>query len=122
MDLSNNIRFFLTSTFTSLTFKEIFEKNRHLSPSQIHKIIEKLENRYDHQNSICGFDRKNKKSPCNYHVQDIEDPKFIRYVLDYCSEYENRGCVTQKPQLLKKLSKIEFKEIAFDIESDYTFD
>ena len=70
--------------------------------------------------SQCNFDRSNKKSPCNYAKcsDDESDPSCIRYILDYCLAYNDRGCVIQLPQLLNKLTSDEYNNVK-TIKSDF---
>ena len=63
----------------------------------------------------CDFDRENKLSPCfnKYCLQHgSSHTKCIRYMLDYCSYFEDRGCVVNKPQLLNKLDGDKLHRIA----------
>ena len=39
--------------------------------------------------------------------------------MDYCQEFEDRGCVITKPQLLTKMLKTEFRKMAFQSDSKY---
>ena len=68
----------------------------------------------------CDFDRSNKKSPCHYEKchDDDSDPGCVRYVLDYCLAFDDRGCVIQLPHLLNKLSNEEYNEIQ-NMKSDF---
>ena len=68
----------------------------------------------------CDFDRENLKSPCYFKQcqMDEEDLKCIRYILDYCGKFEDRGCVIQLPHLLNKLAKIDYKTLK-SMESDF---
>ena len=100
----------------------MFEENRHLSPSQILQKIQQLRLKEEDTNSPCDFDRQNKKSPCFFSDTDPENPQYIRYVLDYCSEFQDRGCVINKPQLLRKLTGKEFQDITFEMKNEYDFD
>ena len=88
----------------------------------------------------CYFDIHNKKSPCYKHFcgfgpppgyEGMEKPEgeepedseedsdesyrqemtCIRYMLDYCQLYEDRGCVIELPQMLNKRSNDEFEMI-----------
>ena len=63
----------------------------------------------------CDFDYTNKKSPCHFngcvYQEDEENSKCIRYILDYCLHYDDRGCVDQLPQLMNKLGSSQYKEI-----------
>lgn len=63
----------------------------------------------------CDFDYTNQKSPCHFRsCRDQEDEgntKCIRYILDYCLHYDDRGCVDQLPQLMNKLGSSQYKEI-----------
>jgi lysine-specific demethylase 8 len=68
----------------------------------------------------CDFDRSNLKSPCQYKpcLEDDEVLNCVRYMLDYCAAYEDRGCVIKLPHLLNKKSKEEYKEIK-EMNSDF---
>ena len=61
----------------------------------------------------CDFDYTNKKSPCHFSEcwQDDNNNKCIRYILDYCLHYDDRGCVDQLPQLMNKLGSSQYKDI-----------
>ena len=61
----------------------------------------------------CNYDRSNPHSPCHYDVciKEDENPKCIRYMLDYCAAYHDRGCVIQLPQLLNKRRQDEYQTI-----------
>ncbi|KAI8486835.1 hypothetical protein Bbelb_353430 [Branchiostoma belcheri] len=68
----------------------------------------------------CLFDDQNPKCPCHYDpcLEDDADPQCIRYVLDYCLYFEDRGCITELPQLLNKLYKTDFEKLS-QTKSDY---
>ena len=70
----------------------------------------------------CDFDYKNQKSPCHFescrNQEDEENTKCIRYILDYCLHYDDRGCVDQLPQLMNKLGSSQYKEIQ-QMQSDF---
>ena len=61
----------------------------------------------------CDFDFTNKKSPCHFSEcwEDDNTNRCIRYILDYCLNYDDRGCVDQLPQLMNKLGSSQYKEI-----------
>ena len=61
----------------------------------------------------CDFDYTNKKSPCHFSEcwEDDNTKKCIRYILDYCLSFDDRGCVDQLPQLMNKLGSSQYKEI-----------
>ena len=61
----------------------------------------------------CSFDKTNKKSPCHFPACDDEDDlKCVKYVLEYCGAYEDRGCVVNKPQFLNKKENKEMIQMA----------
>ncbi|XP_078608121.1 bifunctional peptidase and (3S)-lysyl hydroxylase Jmjd7-like [Branchiostoma floridae x Branchiostoma japonicum] len=62
--------------------------------------------------SLCDFDRTNPLNPCPFCADDDAVPQCIRYILDYCQVYQDRGCVVQLPQLLNKQTKEDFEIIA----------
>ena len=97
--------------------QEVFESQELKSSSEIHKELEKHKQR--RRRSSCDFDFTNKKSPCHLHGVEEDDLHYIRYVLDYCQHYEDRGCVINKPQLLNKLEREEFQEMAFEMKSHF---
>jgi len=45
--------------------------------------------------------------------------RFVRYVLDYCQEFEDRGCVIKMPHLLNKMSREDFHDMAYTMDSSY---
>lgn len=64
---------------------------------------QKIASRMESAEPSCSFDRTNKKSPCHFERCDNEeDLKCIKYILEYCGAFEDRGCVVNKPQLLNK--------------------
>ena len=61
----------------------------------------------------CSFDKTNKKSPCHFRTCDNEeDLRCVKYILEYCGLYEDRGCVVNKPQLLNKKDYGEMMQMA----------
>lgn len=108
--------------FLSVFQKELFEEHS-TSTADVKQALREHLNlnkgdpnmRYEH---LCDFDQSNKKSPCFYkfksQVEREEETNFpfIRYVMDYCQEFEDRGCVINKPLLLNKLMKEEFDVMA----------
>ncbi|XP_078590152.1 uncharacterized protein LOC144870229 isoform X1 [Branchiostoma floridae x Branchiostoma japonicum] len=75
---------------------------------------------YSEEGERCVFDDKNPKCPCFYApcMEDDATPRCVRYILDYCHGFEDRGCVIELPQLLNKLYKRDFEKLA-QIKSDY---
>ncbi|KAI8480976.1 hypothetical protein Bbelb_390800 [Branchiostoma belcheri] len=61
---------------------------------------------------LCDFDRTNPLNPCPVCMDDEARHHCIRYILDYCQVYQDRGCVVQLPQLLNKQTKEDFESIA----------
>lgn len=61
----------------------------------------------------CDFDRENIKSPCHFKAcqKDDNDLKCLRYMLDYCWVFEDRGCVIQLPHLLNKLTENDYSRL-----------
>lgn len=61
----------------------------------------------------CNFDYKNKKCPCRYQpcIEDEEDLRCVKYSLDYCVHYEDRGCVIMLPHMMNKLSASDYQQI-----------
>ncbi|KAM7448305.1 hypothetical protein ABFA07_003706 [Porites harrisoni] len=61
----------------------------------------------------CNFDELNKQSPCHFPTcyEDAESAECIRYILDYCNQWEDRGCVIELPQLLNKVDEHRMEEI-----------
>lgn len=51
------------------------------------------------------------KSPCyNKPCQkDDNDLECLRYILDYCGVFQDRGCIIQLPHLLNKLDASEYE-------------
>ena len=73
----------------------------------------KINAQLETEEAPCFFDRANKKSPCHYSpCQNEEDLKCVKYVLEYCGAYEDRGCVVNKPQLLNKKGHEEMIKIS----------
>jgi len=73
----------------------------------------KENSRSESDEAPCSFDKTNKKSPCHYRVCDNEeDLRCVKYILEYCGLYEDRGCVVNKPQLLNKRDYGEMMEMA----------
>ena len=70
---------------------------------------------------VCDFDYENLKSPCHYKAcqKDDEDLRCVRYALDYCHEFRDRGCIVQLPQLLNKVGRKEYGIIQ-EMTSDYS--
>ena len=68
----------------------------------------------------CDFDRENLKSPCYFKPcqRDDNDLKCLRYLLDYCGAFQDRGCIIQLPHLLNKLEKNEYS-ILKSMETDF---
>lgn len=68
----------------------------------------------------CNFDGLNKQSPCHFSTcyGDPESSECIRYILEYCNQWEDRGCVIELPQLLNKVDMYKMKEIT-NMESPY---
>ena len=95
------------ATKNVLPLQEIFKETDDISEiKEKKKELEENEGR-----RACDFDITNKKSPCYFKRGEEEDPKYIRYMLDYCNVYEDRGCVINKPQLLNKLDGETLDEI-----------
>ena len=65
------------------------------------------------QTEPCNFDELNKQSPCHFPTcyEDAESAECIRYILDYCNQWEDRGCVIELPQLLNKVDEHRMEEI-----------
>lgn len=65
------------------------------------------------EEEVCNFDKSNQKSPCHFGscFEDPEAPTCIRYILDYCSHWEDRGCTIELPQLLNKVDKRTMEQI-----------
>lgn len=88
------------------------------------------------QGTSCYFDLQNPKSPCHerscgfgvgppppgtHEAKDDEEEDSdkalqqemtcVRYILDYCQRYEDRGCVIELPQMLNKRSDDDFDMI-----------
>ena len=61
----------------------------------------------------CSFDYNNEKNPCRYPpcVENEQEMKCIRYTMDYCLHYDDRGCVVMLPQMMNKLASADYKEI-----------
>ena len=61
----------------------------------------------------CNFDRENMKCPCHYGPCQLDDTanRCIRYTLDYCTAFHDRGCAIQLPQLLNKLDRESYATI-----------
>lgn len=61
----------------------------------------------------CNFDYNNEKNPCQHSscLEDDTDTRCIRYTLDYCRHYDDRGCVVTLPQMMNKLASAEYNEI-----------
>lgn len=74
------------------------------------------------QGDPCNFDGSNKQSPCNFGLclENPESSECIRYILDYCNQWEDRGCIIELPQLLNKVGMETMKQIT-DIDSPYRF-
>jgi len=97
--------------------EEMFEHYRTLSPVEISKATKKAAQLK--QRMSCDFDYTNKKSPCHIRALDEDDERFVRYVMDYCKHYEDRGCVINKPQILNKLFQEDFQKMAFKLKSKF---
>ena len=65
------------------------------------------------QEEVCNFDISNQKSPCHFEscFEDPEAPTCIRYILEYCSHWEDRGCTIELPQLLNKVDNYTMEQI-----------
>ena len=74
------------------------------------------------QTEPCNFDGLNKQSPCHFPTcyEDAESTECIRYILDYCNQWEDRGCIIELPQLLNKVDKERMEEIT-TMKSPYKF-
>ena len=73
----------------------------------------KVTSRTESPENPCSFDKTNKKSPCYFERCDNEeDLKCIKYILEYCGMFEDRGCVVNKPQLLNKKDLGEMMKIS----------
>ncbi|XP_048584047.1 bifunctional arginine demethylase and lysyl-hydroxylase JMJD6 [Nematostella vectensis] len=62
----------------------------------------------------CDFDRLNPKNPCSVKACvnfDEENMECLRYVLDYCNEFADRGCVIHLPHLLNKKTRKEWRDL-----------
>ncbi|XP_078000854.1 uncharacterized protein LOC144453435 [Glandiceps talaboti] len=73
------------------------------------------------EDEACYFDGDNPKSPCEKDLECMEEDNELRctkYVLDYCYHWEDRGCVTDLPQSLNRLSSVHFDELQ-DIQSSF---
>ena len=72
------------------------------------------------QDDRCSFDLGNSQSPCYFEAcyEDSGHPECIRYILEYCSQWEDRGCVIELPQHLNKRDKKEMEQIT-TMESPY---
>lgn len=59
------------------------------------------------EEEACNFDMNNLQSPCHFAscFKDPESPICIRYILDYCGHWQDRGCAIELPQLLNKVDK-----------------
>ena len=90
--------------YQSLKQAGLTEKNQAHSPPQL----------------PCDFDRQNVKSPCSFEPcqEDEEDLKCVRYILDYCEVFQDRGCVIHLPHLLNKLDKGKYEELK-SLETDF---
>ncbi len=79
----------------------------------INKVKEKVEEKRQQGKSSCQYDRSIKNSPCYYKpcFVDEAEMKCLKYILDYCSHYDDRGCVVNKPQLLNKKDDEDMKEL-----------
>ena len=90
--------------------QEAFEDdddNDRLDTRSVHK---EIDSRLESGEVSCFFDKSNKQSPCHFKPCDDEDDlRCVKYVLEYCGAYEDRGCVVNKPQLLNKK---DFEEMA----------
>ena len=82
---------------------------------------EDLTEEYSVSQLPCDFDRENMKSPCYFKPCQKDDNHFkcLRYLLDYCGEFQDRGCVIQLPHLLNKLDRSEYKELK-SMETDFS--
>ena len=80
-----------------------------------------LVEKYSASQLPCDFDRENMKSPCYFKQCQIDDNdlKCLRYLLDYCGEFQDRGCIIQLPHLLNKLGKSEYKVLK-TMETDFS--
>ncbi|XP_020607260.1 lysine-specific demethylase 8-like [Orbicella faveolata] len=65
------------------------------------------------EEEVCNFDMSNQKSPCHFGscFEDPEAPTCIRYILEYCSRWEDRGCTIELPQLLNKVDNYTMERI-----------
>ncbi|XP_070578891.1 uncharacterized protein [Ptychodera flava] len=63
----------------------------------------------------CHFDRDHQLSPCLLPEDACdageEELECTRYVLEYCYEWEDRGCVVDLPQALNRLSHAELEDL-----------
>lgn len=61
----------------------------------------------------CLFDETNKESPCFYKsCIDKDESACLEYTLDYCGNYEDRGCLISKPHLFMKMKKNAMDKLA----------
>ena len=58
------------------------------------------------QTELCAFDTNNKESPCSIEmcVEEPESEDCIIQALDYCYEWDDRGCAEELPNLLNKVN------------------
>eukprot|EP00112_Aurelia_sp_Birch-Aquarium-sp1_P010423 Seg2224.2 transcript_id=Seg2224.2/GoldUCD/mRNA.D3Y31 product="Lysine-specific demethylase 8" protein_id=Seg2224.2/GoldUCD/D3Y31 len=81
--------------------------------NDIDQITKSVEKRKEMGEASCAFDKKNKKSPCHFRkCEDEDDLVCVKYILEYCGQYEDRGCVVNKPQLLNKRGQEEMVQMS----------
>ncbi|XP_070541818.1 uncharacterized protein [Ptychodera flava] len=69
----------------------------------------------EHIDLYCDFDEKNPDNPCDVCTEG-DEAECVRQTLDYCSKYDDRGCVIMLPQLINRLSRSEYEELLQDTE------
>ncbi|XP_006812090.1 bifunctional peptidase and arginyl-hydroxylase JMJD5-like [Saccoglossus kowalevskii] len=70
----------------------------------------------EHIDHMCEFDQDNPHSPCET-CFDEEEPDCMKIILEYCSKYNDRGCVIMLPQIMNRLSQKEYRRILKDIQN-----
>eukprot|EP00794_Sanderia_malayensis_P009959 gene9959-10979_t len=81
----------------------------------VSKVKEALKKKSEAGENFCSFSKLNKQSPCYFercYTFGEEDFACLKYILDYCGRYDDRGCVINKPHLLNKKEFGEMEELA----------
>lgn len=80
----------------------------HYEIEQTRGIVDDEEEHIDH---MCEFDVDHPDSPCFTCSNDEEDPECTKLILEYCSKYDDRGCVFMLPQVMNRIGQSEYQTL-----------